>query len=310
MSTVNSYSPYFVYRNNKKAYYSYDDQLYCPTFPLEWAMDHHQNTGPKECKNCAYFGSHLGVFVGYCLNCAQYEYETLRGKGLIKASSYGPLEELDSCEGESIFLDTYMKGVDLNEIGDPDFNPSYLTNHEDTEYIEGPTIAYVTEETEENDESKDVEQIVDELSDTLFGQLTSSNFGESGYSKDFDELVEELVESLFNKETTETKEEVCDIGCEYKDVLEELPVSKFITDIIEEEKQLDLYDKEIEEREERFANWKWKIYESPEFYSSSLLNENDLTTEEEDYSDLPELIPIQEEEEDEEEDEDEEDEEG
>jgi len=338
MSTVNSYSPYFVYRNNKKAYYSYDDQLYCPTFPLEWAMDHHQDTGPKECKNCAYFGSHLGVFVGYCLNCAQYEYETLRGKGLIKASSYGPLEELDSCKGESIFLDTYMKGVDMDEIGDPDFYPSCSVS---TQYPE-PEEEDPEEEPEEQDpepedpepeeqepedpepeeqdpepeeqeqeqeedmtDSEDLEEEPEEPEEEE-PEEEDNDLEYEAQDEEFEKLIKKILDDILENSNKDVEEEVevCDIGCEYKDVLEELPINKFITDIVEEEKQLDLYDEEIEKREERFASWQWKVYENPEFYSSSLLNENDLT--EEDYSDLPKLIPIQEEEEGEEEEEQEE----
>ena len=95
-SDLNSYSPMIVYRNNKPAYYVYDDELYCPTFPLEWARNHLLDSGPKNCPNCAYFGSHLGVFVGYCANCAVYVYCRTRGKGLRKNNDES-FEELENC---------------------------------------------------------------------------------------------------------------------------------------------------------------------------------------------------------------------
>lgn len=111
----------YHYRNGKPAYYSYDEELYCGTFPENWVEDFLEGTGPKECGNCAYYGSWNGVFLGYCANCAQYVYNGERGQGFIdfgKECDYNP----EVC-GPSVF-DTYLKGLMPDDVGDKDFMDS------------------------------------------------------------------------------------------------------------------------------------------------------------------------------------------
>lgn len=65
-------------------HYLYNGFWYYRKFPVEWAVSHLPSTGPKECDNCAYYGTvHEGtIFVGYCLNCAHHDYRLTRGSGL------------------------------------------------------------------------------------------------------------------------------------------------------------------------------------------------------------------------------------
>jgi hypothetical protein len=111
----------YHYRNGKPAYYSYDGELYCGTFPEEWVLNHMPDTGPKECKNCAHYGSWNGVFLGYCANCARLVYNGERGCGFIDIG-----RECDynyDAGGFSVF-DTYLKGVFPDDVGDKDFMDS------------------------------------------------------------------------------------------------------------------------------------------------------------------------------------------
>tara|TARA_Y100000389_G_scaffold205036_1_gene262265 strand:+ start:4977 stop:5375 length:399 start_codon:yes stop_codon:yes gene_type:complete len=56
---------------------------YIKTFPENWINeDHIRHTGPCYCNNCRYHGSFKGIFLGYCLNCAEYIYNFSRGPGL------------------------------------------------------------------------------------------------------------------------------------------------------------------------------------------------------------------------------------
>lgn len=102
-------------------YYSYDDELYHKTFPEEWAMNHLPGTGPKDCENCQAYGHWNGVFIGYCVNCAKHEYLGERGRGFV---SFG--KEYDGCEEYVSVFETYLKGVDLAEVGDTDFINSVI----------------------------------------------------------------------------------------------------------------------------------------------------------------------------------------
>jgi hypothetical protein len=293
VSDLNSYSPMIVYRNKNPAYYVYDDELYCPTFPLEWARNHLLDSGPKNCANCAYFGSHLGVFVGYCANCAVYVYCRNRGKGLRKNND-GSFEELENCLcencvnygyiGKSIFLETYMKDVNLSEIGDPDFvqqeRPQYDEDEEDDEsseseydyqnILEDNPVIYTTEETSQEDE------------ETLLTEEINSQYKEILEDNPVDYYISREPEPLETEETEE-EEPVCDVGCDYKDILEENSVSTNYSYY-----NLDNYKEDLK---------KWKVYKSVEYYStvSPLLNENiKEEDEEENFDDLPDLISIEE----------------
>ena len=97
---------------NKTNYYMYNGELYTETFPMEWAKTHLPKTGPNECNNCAYFGSWNGVFIGYCANCALYEYKGKRGGGFIGLGK----EHLS--ENYTSVFDTYLKDVGMDDIGD------------------------------------------------------------------------------------------------------------------------------------------------------------------------------------------------
>ena len=116
----------YHYRNGKPAYYSYDEELYCGTFPEKWVLDHLPNTGPKECENCACYGSWNGVFLGYCANCAEYVYNGERGRGFIDiGKEVGQNVDLEDAalNGPSVF-DTYLKDVLPDDVGDKDFMDS------------------------------------------------------------------------------------------------------------------------------------------------------------------------------------------
>jgi hypothetical protein len=108
----------YHYRDGKPMYYSYNEELYCGTFPEEWAENHLPNTGPKDCINCAYYGSWNGVFLGYCVNCAEYAYNGTRGRGIIDLGKENDTVSVLDCP--SIF-ETYMKDVSLSDVGDADF---------------------------------------------------------------------------------------------------------------------------------------------------------------------------------------------
>ena len=107
-------------RNGTRAYYSHNEELYGGTFPEEWAENHAEGTGPKECRNCNDFGSWNGVFIGYCANCA-YVYNGTRGRGLMGLGKEN--DDPSVLEYPSIYS-TYLKDVDPCDVGDTDFMDS------------------------------------------------------------------------------------------------------------------------------------------------------------------------------------------
>lgn len=103
-------------------FYTYDEELYDNHFPLEWATHHMPGTGPKDCGNCAAHGSWRGVFIGYCLNCAEYVYGFQRGLGF-----YGNVETSFHYDCPSA-MNTYLKSVDFNVVGDIEMYPGHLVD--------------------------------------------------------------------------------------------------------------------------------------------------------------------------------------
>jgi len=63
-------------------YYMIEYYKYANSFPKAWALSHLPGTGPEQCGNCYDYGSKDGVFLGYCLNCAKYDYNGERGPGM------------------------------------------------------------------------------------------------------------------------------------------------------------------------------------------------------------------------------------
>ena len=63
-------------------FYMIESYKYANSFPKEWAQSHLPGTGPEQCGNCYEWGSKDGAFLGYCLNCAKYDYNGERGPGL------------------------------------------------------------------------------------------------------------------------------------------------------------------------------------------------------------------------------------
>jgi hypothetical protein len=125
----------YHYRNGKPAYYSYDEELYCGTFPEKWAQNHLPDTGPKECKNCVHYGSWNGVFLGYCTNCSQYEYKGERGRGF---ANIGTERNDNIVASYTSVFDTYLKGVSPDEVGDKDFMDSFAVLKTELENLQVP----------------------------------------------------------------------------------------------------------------------------------------------------------------------------
>ena len=55
-------------------YYTYNNQKYSICFPLEWAINHFEQTGPDECEGCFAYGCDDSIFKQYCMDCQVYEY--------------------------------------------------------------------------------------------------------------------------------------------------------------------------------------------------------------------------------------------
>lgn len=109
-------------------YYIHSGCFYDIHFPLHYAMNHKEGTGPKECSNCAYYGSWRGSFIGYCDNCADVEYNLERGYGFCE---WGVENYYVDRQGKSHgAFDTYLKNVNLDKIGHYDEgHPYHLLDH-------------------------------------------------------------------------------------------------------------------------------------------------------------------------------------
>ena len=64
--------------NHMPNYYEYNNHKYSIYFPLKWAINHLEKTGPHECLNCLNHGCTNDIFTEYCMNCQEYEYNFTR----------------------------------------------------------------------------------------------------------------------------------------------------------------------------------------------------------------------------------------
>jgi hypothetical protein len=79
-------------------FYNYNGQKYSTCFPIEWATNHFEKTGPIECINCLHYGCSDGVFTTYCINCQEYEYNFTRipGNNVSSVCNYSHNDNIES----------------------------------------------------------------------------------------------------------------------------------------------------------------------------------------------------------------------
>ena len=79
-------------------FYDYNGQQYSTCFPIEWATNHFEKTGPIECMNCLHYGCSDGVFTTYCINCQVYEYNFTRipGNYISSVCNYSHNDNIES----------------------------------------------------------------------------------------------------------------------------------------------------------------------------------------------------------------------
>ena len=114
---------------NHGYYYTYRGQLYIKQFPEMWATSHAPETGPEECNNCAFYGSWNGIFIGYCVNCAEHVYEFQRGHGFIDHGEELNREDIPQLRA----MDTYLWDVDLDKSDDELNTAFYYVSSSDDE---------------------------------------------------------------------------------------------------------------------------------------------------------------------------------
>ena len=135
-------------------------------FPLAWSLFKNSfiingeiyNTGPNFCKNCQFFGFHNGVFLGYCMNCAEV-FNFTRGNGM--TDLYKEVDEnmvafdLTNYKKENSIWNTYLKNISLNEIGDEKLREEYeiykdlpdlIPMNEEENFVEEEDIDYEEDE--------------------------------------------------------------------------------------------------------------------------------------------------------------------
>ena len=109
-------------------YYIYNNQKYSTCFPLEWAINHFEQTGPDECEGCFEYGCDDSIFKQYCMDCQVYEYMGSRVTDeYCHASSRQPTHSAevhnyfytsdisDISDGEDAWADNHYLNMDGND---------------------------------------------------------------------------------------------------------------------------------------------------------------------------------------------------
>lgn len=101
-------------------YYIYNNQKYSTCFPLEWAINHFEKTGPHECQGCFEYGCDDSIFKQYCMDCQVYEYMGSRvTEEYCHASSRQPTHPS--------VVHNYFYTSDISDISDGE--DTWTTNH-------------------------------------------------------------------------------------------------------------------------------------------------------------------------------------
>ena len=94
-------------------FYDYNGQKYSICFPIEWATNHFEKTGPHECMNCIQYGCVDNVFNNYCMNCQCFVYNYTR---IIYNSNYNPIIDMllisDSDDDTDVVINNIIDNED------------------------------------------------------------------------------------------------------------------------------------------------------------------------------------------------------
>jgi hypothetical protein len=98
-------------------FYDYNGQKYSNCFPIEWATNHFEKTGPFECMNCLHYGCVNSIFTTYCINCQEYEYNYTRIVG--NNSTIGHSHSYNDS-------DISDDDISYGDISDDEYNSNYM----------------------------------------------------------------------------------------------------------------------------------------------------------------------------------------
>ena len=108
-------------------YYILGGHRFDINFPIKWAVENLNEYdgetallrhGPVHCGNCATFGAINNVFVGYCANCALYEYNYSRGNGFNAVGIEQIVDHLgEELNPQNNIWNMYMENVQQDQIG-------------------------------------------------------------------------------------------------------------------------------------------------------------------------------------------------
>ena len=128
-----------IYSSNDN--YKFQGITYSKYFPYDWVTSHLDGTGPHECDNCFIYGSINDIFIGYCMNCARYNYDCKRGHGFCDLEYEDIIYE--DIDNSATF--TYLKnfGMSDEDINNEEARLEILRNEEQTfqDYIDDYYIA-------------------------------------------------------------------------------------------------------------------------------------------------------------------------
>ena len=87
-------------------HYQHNNQKYVRGFPTS-LFPLRCRSGPQKCHNCYYYGTIDDIFIGFCLNCATYVYDSEFGEGMHFDPSY---------ENSDINFPNYIEDEQRNQI--------------------------------------------------------------------------------------------------------------------------------------------------------------------------------------------------
>ncbi len=147
--------------NDHRICYSYHGIYYADLFQDEWAINHLPKTGPHECLDCLYYGTYKGIFVNYCVNCANNEYKGTRVIESFDKNNLSLFHVLHILKKDEM-IDSEIIDM-INDRYDALMNLEEEFNDSDTVSISDNDLEIESTELVEEDENKPIVLNYDEI---------------------------------------------------------------------------------------------------------------------------------------------------
>ena len=190
-------------------FYEYAGQKYSINFPVHWAANHMEGTGPLDCSTCNEYGCDNGIFKNYCIRCLIDSYpNTDRYKG----DHLSTTADMDGgCDGDDDDITTIIS--DCTE--DIDYGIGCNRCYSCVTGGAGPCVLNLESSIGSDDEADNIDGVETQLDPS---NMLSNSFNSSIYRNPNSSSLRSIdVSCTFEDEYSEEKNISTEYSCTFED---------------------------------------------------------------------------------------------